>query len=89
MNAFFDNYGIKLFDKFLISEEKSAIIKRLQNLINLNYEELTSMDTPQYEMIVEEELGQDYNREDEDIAFIEDNSGSNSDNGIYCIHHSY
>ena len=48
---------IPLVVKFSISEEKSAILKHLQNLIDLNYEELTSMNTPQNEVIVEEELG--------------------------------
>ena len=47
---------VSLVVNFLISEKKSAIIKHLQNLIDLNYEELTSMDTPQNEVIVEEEL---------------------------------
>ena len=37
---------IPLVVKFSISEEKSAIPKHLQNLIDLNYEELTSVDTP-------------------------------------------
>lgn len=32
--------------KILIFKEKSAILKHLQNLIDLNYEELASMDTP-------------------------------------------
>ena len=48
---------IPLAVKFSIFEEKSAILKHLQNLIDLNYEELTSMNTPQNEVIVEEELG--------------------------------
>ena len=34
------------------------------------------MDTPQNEMIVEKELGQDYNPEDEDIVFIDIDSES-------------
>ena len=37
---------IPLVVKILISEEKSAILNHLQNLIDLNYEELMSMDTP-------------------------------------------
>ena len=37
------------------------------------------MDTPQNEVIVEEELGQDYNPGDEDIAFIDDDSKSDCD----------
>ena len=37
------------------------------------------MDTPQNEVKVEEELGQDYNSEDEDIVFIDDDSESDSD----------
>ena len=61
---------IPLVVKCLISEEKSAILKHLQKLINLNYEELTSVGTPQNEVIVKEELGQDYNLEDENIVFI-------------------
>ena len=52
---------IPLAVTFSISEEKSVILKHLQNLIDLNYKELTSADTPQNEMIVEKELGQDYN----------------------------
>ena len=44
-----------------------------------NCEELTSVDTPQNEVKVEEELGQDYNSEDEDIVFIDDDSESGSD----------
>ena len=52
---------IPLAVTFSISEEKSVILKHLQNLIDLNYKELTSPDTPQNEMIVEKELGQDYN----------------------------
>ena len=70
---------VPLVDKFSISEKKSAILKVLQNLIDLNYKELTSMDTPQNEVIVEEELGQDYNPEDEDIVFINDDSESDCD----------
>ena len=52
---------IPLAVTFSISEEKSVILKYLQNLIDLNYKGLTSADTPQNEMIVEKELGQDYN----------------------------
>ena len=52
-----------------ISEEKSAMLKHLQNMIDLNYEELTSMDTSQ-NVIVEEELRQNYNSEDEDILLM-------------------
>ena len=52
---------------------------QLHNLIDLNYEELTSMDTPQNEMIVEKELGQDYDLEDEDIVFVDIDSESDSD----------
>ena len=76
---------IPLAVKFSIFEEKSAILKHLQNLIDLNYEELTSMDKPQNEMIAEEELGQDYNPEDEDIVFIDDDSESDKDydKGLY------
>ena len=70
---------VPLVDKFSISEKKSAILKVLQNLIDLNYKELTSMDTPQNEVIVEEELGQDYIPEDEDIVFINDDSESDCD----------
>ena len=36
-------FEILLFVNFLISKEKSAIIKHQQNLIDLNYKELTSM----------------------------------------------
>ena len=61
---------IPLGVKFSISEEKSVILKHLQNLIDLNYEELTSMDRLQNGVIAEEELGQDYNPKDEDIVFI-------------------
>ena len=43
----------------------------LHNLIDLNYKELTSMDTAQNEVITEEELQQYYNLEDEDIGFID------------------
>ena len=32
------------------------------------------MDTPQNEVLVDEELGQDYNPKDEDIVFINDES---------------
>ena len=70
---------IPLVVKFSISEEKLAILKQLQYLIDLNYAELTSMDTPQNEVIVEEELRQDYKPENEDIAFIDDDSESDSD----------
>lgn len=52
---------IPLAVTFSISEEKSVILKYLQNLIDLNYKGLTSADTTQNEMIVEKELGQDYN----------------------------
>lgn len=52
---------IPLAVTFSISEERSVILKYLQNLIDLNYKGLTSADTPQNEMIVEKELGQDYN----------------------------
>ena len=38
-------------------------------MIDLNYEELTSMDTSQ-NVIVEEELRQNYNSEDEDILLM-------------------
>ena len=62
----------------MISKEKSAIVKQLQKLINLNYEELTSMDAPQNKVIVEEELGQDDNPEDKDIVFIDGGSKSYS-----------
>ena len=55
--------------KFSISEVKSAMLKHLQNMIDLNYEELTSMDTSQ-NVIVEEELRQNYNSEDEDILLM-------------------
>ena len=37
------------------------------------------MDTPQNEVKVEDELGHDYNSEDEDIVFIDDDSESDSD----------
>ena len=37
------------------------------------------MDTPQNEVIVEEELRQDYKPENEDIAFIDDDSESDND----------
>ena len=37
------------------------------------------MDTPQIEVIFEEELGQDYNSENEGIVFIDNGSKSNSD----------
>ena len=70
---------IPLGVKFSISEEKSVILKHLQNLIDLNYEELTSMDRLQNGVIAEEELGQDYNPKDEDIVFIDDGSESDSD----------
>ena len=56
--------------KILIFKEKSAILKHLQNLIDLNYEELASMDTPQNKVVVEEELGQDYNGKDEDMFLL-------------------
>ena len=62
----------------MISKEKSAIVKQLQKLINLNYEELTSMDAPQNKVIVEEELGQDDNPEDKSIVFIDGGSKSYS-----------
>ena len=65
-------------EKCLISKEKSAIVKQLQKLINLNYEELTSMDAPQNKVIVEEELGQDDNPEDKGIVFIDGGSKSYS-----------
>ena len=65
-------------EKCLISKEKSAIVKQLQKLINLNYEELTSMDAPQNKVIVEKELGQDDNPEDKGIVFIDDGSESYS-----------
>ena len=52
---------IPLAVTFSISKERSVILKYLQNLIDLNYKGLTSADTPQNEMIVEKELGQDYN----------------------------
>ena len=52
---------------------------QLHNLIDRNYEELTSTDTPQNEMIVEKELGQVYNLEDEDIVFVDIDSESDSD----------
>ena len=59
-------------------------------MIDLNYEELTSMDTPQNEVIVEKELGQDYNPEDEDILFIDNDSESDSNYDTQdCIYHSY
>ena len=74
---------------FSISEEKSAILKHLPNLIDLNYKELTSMDTPQNEVILEEELGKEYSTEDEDIVFTDDDSESNSDyDTLGCIYHS-
>ena len=62
----------------MISKEKSAIVKQLQKLINLNDEELTSMDAPQNKVIVEEELGQDDNPEDKGIVFIDGGSKSYS-----------
>ena len=59
-------------------------------MIDLNYEELTSMDTPQNKVIVEEELGQDYNPEDEDIAFIDNDSESDIDYKTWdYIYHSH
>ena len=74
---------------FSISEEKSAILKHLPNLIDLNYKELTSMDTPQNEVILEEEVGKEYNTEDEDIVFTDDDSESDSDyDTLGCIYHS-
>ena len=80
---------IPLVIMFSISEEKSAILKHLPNLIDLNYKELTSMDTPQNEVILEEELGKEYNTEDEDIVFTDDDSESNSDyDTLGCIYHS-
>ena len=36
------------------------------------------MDTPQNEVIIEEELTQNYNPEDEGIVFIDDDSESDS-----------
>ena len=47
------------------------------------------MDTPQNEVIVEEELGQDYNPEDEDIVFINDDSESDCDYDTGLYYHSY
>ena len=59
-------------------------------MIDLNYEELTSMDTSQNKVIVEEELGQDYNPEDEDIVFIDSDSESDIDYKTWdCIYHSH
>ena len=59
-------------------------------MIDLNYEELTSMDTPKKEVIVEEQLGQDYNPEDEETVFIDRDIGSDSNYDTYdCICHSY
>ena len=63
--------------KFLISGEKSVT---LQNLIDLNYKELTSIHH-KMKWSVQEELGKDYNPEDKDIAFTDDDSESESD---YC-----
>ena len=40
------------------------------------------MDTPQNEVIADEELGQDYNPKDEDIVFINDESEIASGYGI-------
>ena len=41
-------------------------------------------------MIAEEELGQDYNPEDEDIVFIDDDSESDNNYDTKdCICHSY
>ena len=48
-------------------------------MIDINHEELMSMDTPQNEMIAEEKLGQDYKPKDKDIVFIEDESDIDSD----------
>ena len=46
------------------------------------------MDTPQNEVIVEEELGKEYNTEDEDIVFPDDDSESDSDyDTLGCIYH--
>ena len=42
-----------------------------------------SMDTPQNEVIIEEELTQNYNPEDEDIVFIDDDSENDSNCDIY------
>ena len=73
---------------FSISKEKSAILKHLPNLIDLNYKELTSTITSQNEVIVEEELGKEYNTEDEDIVFPDDDSESDSDyDTLGCIYH--
>ena len=47
---------IPLVVKCLISKEETAILKQLQKLINLNYEEITSMDAPQNKVIVDEGL---------------------------------
>ena len=74
---------------FSISEEKWAILKHLQNLTDLAYEELISMDTTQNEVIVEEEWRQDYNSEDEALVFIYNGSESDSDyNTQDLIYHS-
>ena len=56
--------------KFLISEEKSVT---LQNLIDLNYKELTSIHH-KMKWSVDEELEKDYNAENEDIAFTDDDN---------------
>ena len=48
------------------------------------------MDTTQNKVIVEEELGQDYNPEDEDIVFIDNDSESDIDYKTWdCICHSH
>ena len=48
------------------------------------------MDTPKKEVIVEEQLGQDYNPEDEETVFIDGEIGSDSNYDTYdCICHSY
>ena len=52
----------------MIFEEKTAILKHIPNFNDLNYEESPSMDTTRNELIVEEELGQDYNPKDEHMT---------------------
>ena len=73
---------IILVVKCLISREETAILKQLQKLINLNYEEITSVDAPQNKVIVNEELGKNDTPEDKDIVFIDDGSASYSDYNI-------
>ena len=73
--------------KFSIYEEKSAILKHLQYLIDLNNEQLTPIYTAQ-NVIVEEELAQDYNVEDEDVVFTDNDNESDSDYDTGLIYHN-